>query len=161
MTYLDMPYAEAKALYEQERAAERSRRHEEAREARKAEREALKAQKAAQKAEAKAVRSVEVRKAAQERAKAMRGPNHPAVYRMVRDSRTGRVRGEHCVVMEGMLGRPLVKGEEVHHKNLHRSDNRPENLELWVGSQPKGMRVSDLVEYLRATGWTVEPPTSC
>lgn len=51
---------------------------------------------------------------------------------------------EHRWVMERMLGRPLQRGENVHHRNGLRSDNRPENLELWAISQPYGQRFVDL-----------------
>jgi hypothetical protein len=54
---------------------------------------------------------------------------------------------EHQFIMMQMLGRSLLDGEEVHHKNGRHGDNRPENLEIWVTKQPKGQRPEDLVEW--------------
>ena len=54
---------------------------------------------------------------------------------------------EHVLVVEEVIGRYLLPGENVHHKNGVRDDNRPENLELWISSQPAGQRVSDQIEW--------------
>lgn len=54
---------------------------------------------------------------------------------------------EHRHVMEEMLSRKMMPGETVHHKNGVRTDNRRENLELWVSTR-SGQRVADLVAFV-------------
>ena len=55
-----------------------------------------------------------------------------------------RGRYTHRRLMEQVIGRPLMRSETVHHRNGDKRDNRPENLELWVGVQPHGARRTDL-----------------
>ncbi len=77
-------------------------------------------------------------------------------YHIIRgDGNTRRL--AHRVIMEELLGRPLVKGETVHHVNGQRADNtttgqldenfRSGNLELWSTNQPPGQRVVDKVQF--------------
>lgn len=49
-------------------------------------------------------------------------------YWRVKTSRGWRL--EHRVVMEAILGRPLLSSELVHHRDGTRTNNRPDNLEL-------------------------------
>lgn len=70
-------------------------------------------------------------------------PGHPNA------NKVGRI-PEHRLVMSEVLGRPLLGDETVHHKNGVKSDNRPENLELWVSNHHSGQRVEDMVSWARS-----------
>lgn len=69
-------------------------------------------------------------------------PEHP------NRTKTGHMM-QHRLVMSEYLNRPLYDNENVHHKNGIREDNRIENLELWIVSQPAGQRVEDILEWAR------------
>lgn len=66
-----------------------------------------------------------------------------------RRTNTGSYVFEHILVMEERLGRYLLPGENVHHINGVKHDNRDSNLELWVKPQPSGIRAEDAVEWAK------------
>jgi len=54
----------------------------------------------------------------------------------------GTYKREHTLVMEGVLGRPLIKGECVHHKDGDKINNNQENLILCSNSGHRKMHAS-------------------
>lgn len=64
---------------------------------------------------------------------------------------------EHRLVMQNIIGRPLLRTEVVHHRNGIRHDNRPENLEMWSKGHPSGQSVRDLLAWARRVISDYEP----
>lgn len=56
-------------------------------------------------------------------------------YRFVKSAEPNVWRYEHRAVLEAHLGRPLRRGEHVHHRNGDPLDNRPENLEALTAAE--------------------------
>lgn len=67
----------------------------------------------------------------------------------------GKLRREHRIVMEQVIGRPLARNEEVHHRNGDKSDNRPENLEILSSAEHRRLHNSQRV---CALGWARHYP---
>ena len=81
------------------------------------------------------------------------------VSRRANDKDTGHRKyiAQHREVMEKKLGRPLLPGENVHHKNGVKTDNRLSNLEIWVTKQPSGQRPKDIVRWAKEMLRLYEP----
>ena len=59
----------------------------------------------------------------------------------------GYHKAQHRVVMEQAIGRELLPGETVHHRNGMRDDNRLSNLQLKPSNHGQGQSIPDLLEW--------------
>ena len=79
------------------------------------------------------------------------GTNHPQWKGKVRTPRgyvklhmaDGSLVYEHRYVMEQHLGRPLLPGEDVHHINKDKADNRVENLRIVNKTEHSSLHADD------------------
>ena len=91
-------------------------------------------------------RTKECRSCRHTRQAATRNPKHNP-YRLVRIN--GRVVPEHRLIAEETLGRPLKRGEVVHHINMDKTDNRRGNLLICSDSYHKYLHHAMALAYAR------------
>ena len=61
-------------------------------------------------------------------------------------------RHEHRVVAEQMLGRPLLRGEIVHHVDGNKHNNSPDNLQVMTQSEHLKLHHAEMVAARKAVG---------
>jgi endogenous inhibitor of DNA gyrase (YacG/DUF329 family) len=81
------------------------------------------------------------------------GPKHPSykdgLHRTQKGYITIQVNGKRVLrnryVMSNFLGRPLLRCEEVHHRDGQKENDNIENLEIWDHSHPSGQRLEEKI----------------
>ncbi len=73
----------------------------------------------------------------------------------------GKRVGEHRLVMEQVLGRPLLPTEHVHHKDRNVTNNDPSNLVVLSASQHKRLHVHEMMAQPRPWSRRYDACVSC